>query len=76
MNSTIIEAINESIRRNGETVTIWSSDVNTVDVTAAWLSMRDGDDSADCDSDGDRVWGWDATCDNDAALWAIRIAAE
>lgn len=76
MRSTIIEAINESIRRNGETVTIWSSDVNTVDVTIAWQSMRDGDDSADTDTDGDIIWGWDSNCDDDSALWTVRIVAE
>lgn len=75
MNSIIIDAINESIH-TGETVTIRSNGIKPVDVTVTWQSMRDGDDSADSDTDGDRIWGWDATCDTDAALWAIRIAAE
>lgn len=76
MNSTIIEAINESIRRNGKTVTICSNKIKSVDVTVAWLSMRDGDDSADTDTDGDIIWGWDSSCDDDSALWTVRIVAE
>ena len=76
MNSTIIEAINESIRRNGKTVTICSNKIKSVDVTIAWQSMRDGDDSADTATDGDIIWGWDSNCDDDSALWTVRIVAE
>lgn len=71
MRNAIVDAIRESIHRNGETVTIHNA--QPIDVSIAWQSMRDGDNSADTDTEGDLIWGWDATCDTSATLWAIRI---